>query len=74
MEKEEKITTRWPGENVQVGPFVAKVNFDPRTGAPISVFIMARAKSGSHLDDFLYDLSTEISRVMQRKPQTQTKP
>lgn len=62
------MTTRWPGENVQVGPFVAKINFDPDNGAPISVFIMSRSKSGSNLDDFLYDLSTEISKVMQRKP------
>ena len=62
------MTTRWPGENVQVGPFVAKVDFDPKTGAPSSVFIMLRSKPGSHLDNFLYELSTEISKVMQRKP------
>ena len=62
------MTTRWPGQNVEVGPFVAKINFDPDTGAAVSVFIMARSKSGSHLDDFLYDLSTQISKIMQHKP------
>jgi hypothetical protein len=62
------MTTRWPGENVTVGPFVAKVNFDPKTGSAISVFIMTRSKSGSDLDSFLYDLSTQISKVMQGKP------
>lgn len=62
------MTTRFPGENVEVGPFVAKVDFDPKTGTPHAVFIMTRSKSGSDLDSFLYELSTEISRVMQRKP------
>jgi len=62
------MATRWPGQNVEVGPFVAKINFDPDTGAAVSVFIMARSKSGSHLDDFLYDLSTQISKIMQNKP------
>lgn len=62
------MTCRFPGENVEVGPFVAKVDFDPDTGAPHAVFIMQRSRSGSDLDSFLYDLSTQISRVMQRKP------
>lgn len=62
------MTTRFPAENVEVGPFVAKVDFDPATGAPHAVFIMQRAKSGTDLDGFLYTLSTEISKVMQRKP------
>lgn len=62
------MTTRFPAENVQVGPFVAKVDFDPASGSPHAVFIMQRSKSGSDLDGFLYELSTEISKVMQRKP------
>lgn len=62
------MSTRFPSENVQVGPFVAKVDFAPDTGAPHAVFIMARSKSGSDLDNFLFDLSTQISRVMQHKP------
>lgn len=62
------MTTRYPSENVEVGPFVAKVDFDPATGAPHAVFIMKRSRSGTDLDNFLYDLSTQISRVMQHKP------
>jgi hypothetical protein len=63
------MTTRFPSENVEVGPFVAKIDFNPKSGAPHAVFIMARAgKSGTDLDNFLYELSTQISRVMQRKP------
>jgi len=62
------MTTRFPGQSVTVGPFTAKVDFDPKTGKPHAVFIMQRAKSGTDLDDFLYRLSTEISRIMQGKP------
>lgn len=62
------MKTRFPAESVSVGPFTAKVDFDPATGAPHAVFIMARGKSGHDLDNFFYDLSTQISRVMQGKP------
>lgn len=63
------MTTRFPAESVSVGPFTAKVDFNPQTGSPHAVFIMARGgKSGHDLDNFLYELSTKISRVMQGKP------
>ena len=63
------MKTRWPGESVEVGDFVAKVDFDPETGKPHSVFIMDRGgKIGHDLDEQLYDLSTQISRIMQGKP------
>lgn len=62
------MTTRFPSENVQVGPFIAKVDFEPTTGAPHAVFLMARSRSGSDLDGYLYELSTQISKVMQHKP------
>lgn len=62
------MTSRWPSENIEVGPFVAKVDFDPDTGSPHAVFIMQRSRSGSDLDKFLYALSTGISKVMQHKP------
>lgn len=63
------MTTRFPAESVSVGPFTAKVDFNPDTQAPHAVFIMARGgKSGHDLDNFLYELSTQISRVMQGKP------
>ena len=62
------MTTRFPAESVSVGPFTAKIDFNPTTGAPHAVFIMARGKSGHELDNFFYDLSTQISRIMQGKP------
>jgi len=62
------MTTRFPAESVSVGPFTAKVDFDPDTGKAHAVFIMARGKSGHDLDSILYDLSTMISRIMQQKP------
>lgn len=63
------MTTRFPSESVTVGPFTAKVDFKPDGVTPHAVFIMARGgKSGQDLDNFLYELSTQISRVMQAKP------
>jgi len=68
-QEESRMTTRFPGENVEVGPFIAKVDFDPNTGNPHAVFLMSRGgRSGTDLDNYLYDLSTAISRVMQKKP------
>lgn len=62
------MRTRFPATTIDCGPFTAKVDFDPQTGAPHAVFIMGRGKIGHDLDSFLYDLSTKISRVMQGKP------
>lgn len=59
---------RWKSQTVDVGPFTAKVDFDPDTNAPHAVFIMNRGKVGHELDQVLYDLSTEISKIMQQKP------
>lgn len=62
------MTTRFPAVTIDVERFTAKVDFDPKTGAPWSVFIMRRGgKAGTDLDNWLYDLSTKISRVMQGK-------
>jgi len=59
---------RFPSETVDVGRFTAKVDFHPKTGAPHAVFVMRRGgKSGTHLEEMLYDLSTEVSRIMQGK-------
>lgn len=63
------MNTRFPAESVTVGPFTAKVDFEKDGKTPHAVFIMARGgKSGQDLDNFLYELSTQISRVMQGKP------
>ena len=55
--------------NEQVGPFVVTVGFtQDHTGAwtvPFEAFITARGRSGTELDDHLYDMGTKISRLMQ---------
>lgn len=68
MEKAQEMTTRFPAENIEVGPFVAKVDFHPETGAAHAIMIWRKSKSSHELDDMLHDLSIGISRVMQRKP------
>jgi hypothetical protein len=63
------VTTRFPAQSVEVGDFVAKVDFDPKSGKPHAVFIMRRGgKIGHELDQTLYELSTQVSRIMQGKP------
>lgn len=63
------MATRFPAVTVDVGRFTAKVDFSPKDGKPHSVFIMRRGgKVGSPLEEQLYELSTQISRVMQGKP------
>lgn len=49
----------------RVGPFIATVGFDPRDNRPCEVFISKRAKSGTELDEHLYDLGVAISKIMQ---------
>ena len=48
----------------RVGPFVVTVSFHPN-GYPCEVFISQRAKSGTELDDLLYELGVTISKIMQ---------
>jgi len=56
---------RRPSQSVEVGPFIATVSFDPQTKAPIEVFFTARAKSGTDIDELLYEMGVSISKVMQ---------
>lgn len=60
-----KPPPRRPSQSVEVGPFIATVSFDPQSKAPIEVFFTARAKSGTDIDDLLYEMGVEISRMMQ---------
>ena len=48
----------------RVGPFIATVGFD-QEGNACEVFISKRAKSGTELDDHLYELGVAISKIMQ---------
>ncbi len=49
----------------RVGPFIVTVGFDPEDGKPCEVFISKRAKTGTELDDHLYDLGVAASKLMQ---------
>jgi hypothetical protein len=58
------IPSRRPCVTETVGPFAITVGFDP-WGRPFEVFITARGKSGTELDDHLYELGVAASKVMQ---------
>ena len=55
--------------NEQVGPFVVTVGFtQDHTGAwtvPFEAFISARGRSGTELDDHLYEIGVRVSKLMQ---------
>jgi hypothetical protein len=60
--------TRQDGINVEVGPFIAKINWRPGTREPWAVFVMESGlKVGSTLRHELYELSVGLSRVIQEK-------
>lgn len=63
------IGNRRPCETESVGPFAVTVGFDLE-GKPFEVFITARGKSGTQLDDHLYELGVAASKMMQREPAT----
>ena len=58
------IPNRRPCITETVGPFAVSVGFDP-WGRPFEVFISARAKSGTELQQHLYDLGVTASKIMQ---------
>ena len=55
--------------NEGVGPFVITVGFtEDHTGAwtvPYEAFISSRGRSGTELDDHLYEIGVRISKIMQ---------
>jgi len=61
--------TRRFSVNEQVGPFVVTVGFtqDHRGDwtVPFEAFISARGRSGTELDEHLYDVGVKLSRLMQ---------
>ena len=58
------IPNRRPCITETVGPFAVSVGFDP-WGRAFEVFISARAKSGTELEQHLYDLGVTASKIMQ---------
>lgn len=51
--------------NFEAGPFVCTVGFDPDTGKPCELFVVFRGKSGTDLDEHLYELGVTASKIMQ---------
>ena len=51
----------------QVGPFIVSVGFHPAPNEPFEVFISQRAKSGTELDEHLYELGVAASKIMQKE-------
>jgi hypothetical protein len=60
------LPTRRHAVNVEVGPFVATIGFRDN-GNPCEVFFTARGKSGTDIDDLLYELGVAISKAMQHE-------
>lgn len=62
------LRNRRPSVTTKVGRFAATVSFDPSTGHPIEVFITDRGvKVGEWLDEALYNLGVEVSKIMQKE-------
>lgn len=62
-----ELPHRRKAENFDIGPFIISVGFDPQTEKPCEVFFVARGKSGTQLDDWLYEMGVTISKIMQNE-------
>lgn len=58
------MRNRRVAQNCDVGPFTLSIGFDPE-GHPCEMFLVARGKSGTDLDDWLYELGVRGSKMMQ---------
>jgi hypothetical protein len=67
--REVKAPNRRYSVNEEVGPFVITVGFtQDHTGAwtvPFEAFVSARGRSGTELDEHLYNVGVAISKIMQ---------
>lgn len=59
------LPNRRPSENAQIGQFVVTVGFHPDTGVPCEIFVAARGKSGTDIDDIFYEMGVAASKIMQ---------
>jgi hypothetical protein len=67
QKKQPQIPNRRPTINQEVGCFIVSVSFDPETNKPIELWFSKRAKSGTELEQHLYDLGVAISKLMQNE-------
>ena len=68
---------RWPAEIVtytgkrgkgEMPPqYNVKIDFDPKTGAPHGIMMWRSDKTDQDIDRDLYELSTKVSRIMQKR-------
>lgn len=61
------LPNRRPCETSDIGPFSITVSFHPDTGQPVETFFTKRAKSGTELEQHLYDLGVTASKMMQHE-------
>lgn len=67
------IPNRRPCVTSDVGRFAVTVSFMPDRrakdlcGAPLEVFVTKRGRSGTELEETLYELGTEASRLMHKR-------
>ena len=59
------LPNRRPCVTVGAGPFAITTSWHPLTGEVCEVFVTQRAKSGSELDQHLYELGVAASKAMQ---------
>ena len=68
----DKIPNRRPCITEKVGKFAVTVSFMPDKrakdlcGTPIEMFVTKRGRSGTELEEDLYDLGTAASKLMQK--------
>ena len=67
--RQEMIPDRRYTETQQIGPFAVSVGFKQdhlgNWTIPFEVFVSARGKSGTDLDDHLYEIGVAASKMMQ---------
>ena len=65
------IPNRRYSVNEQVGPFVVTVGFkqdhNGEWTVPFEAFVSSRGRSGTELDDHLYNLGVAVSKLMQNR-------
>lgn len=62
-----RLPNRRPCVTEDVGPFSVTVGFMPSTLNPCEVFITARGRSGTELEQHLYDIGVKASKIMQHE-------
>ena len=65
MSKKTALPARRPSATAKIDQFYITASFDPRSGRVCEVFITGRGKTGSPLNDTLYEMGLWISETIQ---------